>query len=184
MVAAAGPAGLAHTHHVAVGKDHGRSEVRRCWATDGPDVLAWLDPERSWPGLRSVAAVTGERRIGGEVARQTRYHLSSLPADAAAIADPVRGHWGIENSLHRALDVAFRDDECRVRAGHAAESLAVPRQLALNLLRRERTATGGIKAKRLQAGRNDAYLLKVLGHRNAIALTVRHGRATMTAAPG
>jgi len=162
VVAADGPAGLAHHAHAALDKGHGRLEVRRCWATDDPAVLAWLDPERSWPGLRSVAAVAGERRTAAGTATEVRYYLSSLPADAARIAAAVRSHWGIENGLHWALDVAFREDDCRVRAGHAAENLAVLRRIALNLLRRERTAKVGLKARRLMAGWDEAYLLKVL----------------------
>lgn len=162
VAAADGWGGLGCDAHEAVGKGHGRLEVRRCRASDDPALLGWLDPDRAWPGLRTVAAVEGERRSGGTVGRETRYYLSSLPANAAAIAAAVRGHWGIENKLHWALDVAFREDECRVRAGHAAENLAVLRRIALNLLRREATAKVGLKAKRLMAGWDEAYLLKIL----------------------
>ncbi len=162
VTAAAGSGGPPGGYHRTVGKDHGRIEVRRCWATDDPEVLAWLDPERAWSGLRSIAAVAGERRTDGATTTEIRYYLSSLPADARVIAAAVRGHWGIENRLHWVLDVAFREDESRARAGHAAENLAVLRRLALNLLRRERTAKVGIKAQRLMAGWNDAYLLKIL----------------------
>jgi predicted transposase YbfD/YdcC len=155
-------AGLAPPDHATVGKDHGRLEVRRCWATDDPEVLAWLDPKRAWPALASVACVEGERRIGGTVTRERRYYLSSLPADPARIAAAVRAHWGIENRLHWVLDVAFREDESRVRAGHAAETFAILRHVALNVLRQERTAKIGVKAKRLKCGWDDTYLLKVL----------------------
>jgi predicted transposase YbfD/YdcC len=108
-------AGLVPARHAASGKDHGRRETRRCWASDDPEVLAWLDPDRTWPGLKSVAAVVGERRLGGETTTDLRYYLSSLPADAARIARAVRRHWEIENRLHWVLDVAFRE----ARAGCA-----------------------------------------------------------------
>jgi len=75
----------------------------------------------------------------------------------------VRSHWRIENSLHWVLDVAFREDDNRTRAGHSAENLALVRKLALNLLRLEPTRKHGIKASRLRAGWDNTYLLCVLG---------------------
>lgn len=145
-----------------MGQDHGRLEIRTCQATDDPAVLAWLDPDGTWPGLRSIAAITGERRIGDQTTTETRYSLSSLPGEASTIADAVRRHWRIENGLHWVLDLTFREDESRVRTGHAAENFAVRRHLARTLLQREATATVGIKAKRLMGGWDEAYLAKVL----------------------
>jgi predicted transposase YbfD/YdcC len=90
---------------------------------------------------------------------ETRYYISSPPGDAAEFSRAVRSHWPIENKLPWVLDVAFREDLCRVRAGYAAENFARLRHLALNLLQHETSAKCGIKAKRLKAGWDEAYLL-------------------------
>jgi predicted transposase YbfD/YdcC len=143
-------------------KNHGRIEVREVWAVEDPALVAYLDPRGAWPNLRSVAMVVAERRVGASISRETRYYLSSLPGAAARLGAAARGHWGIENRLHWVLDIAFREDESRVRHGHADQNFAVLRRLALNLLRQETTATMGTKAKRLRAGWDSAYLLKIL----------------------
>jgi predicted transposase YbfD/YdcC len=155
--------GYAVGRHGTIEKGHGRIERRRCWTISDPAVIRWLDPDGAWADLRTIAAVDGERRIEGTVTTERRYYLSSLDGNAARLAAAVRSHWAIENRLHWGLDLAFREDESRVRQGHAAENLAVVRHLALTLLRREPTAKVGIATKRLMAGWEDAYLLAVLG---------------------
>ena len=117
---------------------------------------------QQWKGLRSIVRIVSQRQIGEKVEAQTRYFISSLPADAKTILKAKRSHWKIENQLHWVLDIAFREDESRVRKDHAAENLAVLRHMALNLLKNEKTAKGGIHAKRLQAGWNNDYLLAIL----------------------
>ncbi len=86
-----------------------------------------------------------------------------MEADAEDFALAVRSHWEIENSLHWVLDIAFREDESRIRKGDGAENMAIIRKIALNLLRQENTLKRGIKSKRLKAGWDRSYLLKVLG---------------------
>jgi predicted transposase YbfD/YdcC len=151
-------------YHETLEKGHGRIERRRCWTIDDPAVIAWLDPTGAWADLRTIAVVDGERQVGGERTAERRAYLSSLGGNAARFLATVRSHWAIENRLHWVLDLAFREDESRVRAGHAAENLAVLRHVALNLLRTETTAKVGVQTKRLMAGWDDAYLLAILGH--------------------
>jgi predicted transposase YbfD/YdcC len=151
-----------HSYAKTINKGHGRIETRECWAIDNEQYLLVLRKHEQWKGLRSIVRIVSQRQIGEEVEMQTRYFISSLPADAKVILKAKRSHWKIENQLHWVLDIAFREDESRVRKDHAAENLAVLRHIALNLLKNEKTAKGGIHAKRLQAGWNNDYLLKIL----------------------
>jgi len=146
----------------SVNKAHGRIETRECWVTDREEHLALLRNRHQWKGLKSMVRMVSERKIGGTTEVQTRYFISSLPADAKTILKAKRSHWKIENQLHWVLDIAFREDESRVRQDYGAENLAVLRHMALNLLKNEKTANGGVRAKRLQAGWDNDYLLTVL----------------------
>ncbi len=148
--------------HETVNKGHGRLEHRRCWSIADQECVSYLNSSGEWSGLRSVAQVTGERRIGEKVSIESRYFISSLPGQAKELLWAVREHWGIENSLHWVLDIAFREDESRVRKGHGPENLATMRHMALNLIRQETSSKGGVKARRLKAGWDETYLLKVL----------------------
>jgi len=133
-------------------KDHGRIEVRECWSTSNSEYLTLIRNAHNWTGLQSIAMVMCTRMIGDKQTKQVRFYISSLPSDAQRILEVVRKHWAIENELHWVLDVALNEDHSRVRKDHAPENLAVIRHIALNLLKQEKTAKGGIHAKQLQAG--------------------------------
>jgi predicted transposase YbfD/YdcC len=142
--------------------DHGRIETRRVWVAD---AAAWLDQGllARWPGLASIACVERVREIGDKTESEKHYYISSLrDCDAQVMAGAVRGHWAIENQLHWHLDVSFGEDACRVRKDHGPENLSRLRRIALNLLQAETTCKRGVKTKRLRAGWDHDYLLRVL----------------------
>jgi predicted transposase YbfD/YdcC len=151
-----------HDYLRIVEKDHGRLEIRQHWTLHDPELLAHLDPAGAWAQLRAIGLVERERRVGDRVAVERPHYLLSAPLSAAAFAAAVRSHWGIENRVHWVLDVAFNEDACRARAGHAARNLAVVRHLALNLLRQDATRKGSIATKRFAAALDDAYLTTIL----------------------
>jgi len=152
---------LSHDRETDAG--HGRIETRQVWSTDDLQGLS-PDLRAAWPGLSAVAAVQCRREvIGGPRSEERRYFITSLK-DAAAptLARAVRGHWSVENKLHWQLDVSFREDERRIRRGHGAENYSRLCRLALNLLKQDKSVKAGIHAKRLKAGWDEHYLLRLL----------------------
>jgi predicted transposase YbfD/YdcC len=151
-----------HDYHKTVNKGHGRLEVRECWVFE---PAAWSDYFRTldkWAGLQSVAMIRTQRQEDDKVTTETRYFISSLAAQAEKILQVVRHHWAIENELHWVLDVAFNEDQSRVRQGYAAENLAVIRHLVMNLLSHEKRLKVSKKNKRLRCAWDVAYREKVL----------------------
>ena len=142
------------SRHLTDEPGHGREEMRFCFVlTD----LAGIRDRALWTGLRSVVCVVRCRTVNGNEAHETHYYISSRAGSAKAFQATVRRHWGIENGCHWVLDVAFREDDHRLRDGHAPENLALVRKMALAMLKKA-PAKIGIKNKRLKAGWDNTFL--------------------------
>jgi len=145
--------------HRTTEKGHGREEIRDYIICPVPEEL----PDRArWPGLKAIGIAMSNTLRDGKECYEARYYILSKYLGAKRFAAAGRSHWGIENQLHWQLDVTFREDECRIRKGHADANFSILRRTALGLLKQESTAKVGVKNKRLTAGWDESYLEKVL----------------------
>ena len=163
LVDGADRAGLS-VHETDEAATHGRRERRRVLAFHIAD-LEWVGKllRERWPQAKTAVIVESRRTTDREHSFAVRYYVSSREAEAEPMGTIIRGHWGIENSVHWVLDLVFADDRSRVRVGHAAENLALLRRLALNLLRQEPSRKISLRNRRNRAGWDTAYLERVLG---------------------
>jgi predicted transposase YbfD/YdcC len=139
--------------------NRGREEVRECHVITQPKGLR---DAGLWKGLAAIGMVMGRRVENGVESIEFRYFIGSFVGTAAEYLSAIRGHWGIENSLHWVLDVVFREDESRHHAGHSGENLGLLRRLAISLLKQEKSSNASLKTKRLRCGWDNGYLAKVL----------------------
>ena len=147
-------------YHETLDKGHGRIEKRQYWYTHDVAGLGTLE---RWPKLAGMVMCRATRTVKGETSTEDRYFITSNTGhDMDKIAAAVRAHWQVENSLHWVLDIAFYEDQCRIRMGYAAENLATIRKMALNVIKTNKSKKGGVKAKRLQAGWDNDYLREIL----------------------
>ena len=141
-------------------KGHGRQDDRYYYLAKLPDDFPL---KAKWPGLKAIGMATRiTEYTGGKTSDDTRYYIVSCYMGGKKFGGAVRGHWGIENSLHWQLDVTFGEDECRVRKGHADTNLSLLRRTSLSLLKNNKTQKVGVKNRRLCAAWDDDYRLEVL----------------------
>jgi predicted transposase YbfD/YdcC len=157
-----GPPGMRYGYHEQSEDGHGRVETRRVWVTDevhglGAELLG------QWAGLAAVAVVEATRQdlgdMTGKVTTERRYYITSIDGcDAGRIGRLIRGHWGVENRLHWRLDVAFREDDSRLRKGHGAQNFSRLRRIVLNQLKNDPRKVS-LKVKRYRCSIDREYLI-------------------------
>lgn len=151
---------MEHHYYETLDKGHGRIEQRQYWYTQD---IAGLGTAEKWQGLRGMVMCRATRTLKGETSVEDRYFITSAKDnDVATVAQSIRSHWGIENSLHWVLDVAFNEDQSRIRIGHAAQNMNIIRKIALNTIKKNKTSKRGVKGKRKQAAWDNSYLEELL----------------------
>jgi predicted transposase YbfD/YdcC len=152
---------IAHTVSKITNGDHGRIEQRNVWLTS--DIQWLIERHPRWKSIKGVAIVDSRREVQGKSSHEQRLYITSHgDKDADFIAHAIRSHWFVENKLHWQLDVSFNEDQNRLRSGYAAENFSMMNKIALNLLKNEKSVKVGVKTKRLKAGWDDVYMMKVL----------------------
>ena len=147
------------SRHETHERGHGREEHRTYYVCDIP---ADLPDAKRWKGLAQIGMAISDTVRSGKPSDAVRYYILSKKLTARRFGTLIRGHWGIENSLHWQLDMSFGEDQSRTRKDHAAANLAALRRMSLSLLKNEASEKVGIKNKRLVAAWNTDYLYKVV----------------------
>ncbi len=145
--------------HEEVVKAHGRVDTLTYYQMPTPDSLTTRD---KWKGLNTIGVAIRISQQGDKETSDVRYYISSTKMGVRRFAERVRGHWGIENTLHWCLDVTFREDDSRLRDRHAADNLAWLKRFAISLLKQQ-TDKESIAMRRRMAGWNPEYLAQVVG---------------------
>jgi predicted transposase YbfD/YdcC len=150
--------GYRHDLYETVERGHGRDETRSYLILTEPEGIR---DQELWLGLKVVGMCTRARVVNGKRSDETHYFIGSRVAGARVYGEALRNHWGIENSLHWQMDVAFGEDASRVQRRHGAENLALVRRLALALLKRH-PEEASVACKRLSAALDTDFLEETL----------------------
>jgi predicted transposase YbfD/YdcC len=140
--------------------NRGREEIRNYLMLT--DVVEQIDPLQKWERLTSIGMVESVRLVDEKTSVETRYFISSLKNDVQKLAEAIRGHWSIENSLHWVLDVTFKEDNSRIRKDNAPANFAVLRHIAVNVISQNKSRKLSVRSKRFLATLDEEYSIEVL----------------------
>ncbi len=153
--------GIEYSYYSQVESGHNRIEKREVYSVP-VGLLPTLHNQNQWKKFQTVIMVISERISWNKTTKEIRFYISSIESNAKLLFQSIRGHWGIENTLHWSLDVTFSEDKSRIRKDNAPENFALLRKLALNLLNQEKSTKVSNKMKRYRAAMDNNYLLKIL----------------------
>lgn len=148
--------------HLNQDLDHGRIETRKCHVISD---FKFIENNNAWKNLSTIIKIESTREFKNsekQIEHATRYYISSIQASPEDFQKSIRSHWSIENKLHWTLDVAFSEDASRKRKANSTQNFSILNKIALNLLKNEKSTKTGVKSRRLKAGWDNHYLIKVL----------------------
>lgn len=149
-----------NNYYRTIEKGHGRIESRTCVISE---EIGWLNGKDDWRGINGIGVIYCEVEENGQKLKQNHYFIFSCKGlTAKELMRHKRSHWSVENSLHWVLDMAFREDESRARKDNSAENLNVLRQIALNILKSEKSFKGSITDKQFKCLLDNSYLDKII----------------------
>lgn len=149
-------------YHRTIEKGHGRIESRTCVICE---EIGWLNDKEAWSGINGIGAIYSEVEVDGKKSKQSHYFIYSCKGlTASELMIHKRSHWSIENKLHWVLDMSFREDESRARKDNSAENFNVLRQIALNILKSEKSFRGSITDKQFKCLLDNSYLSNIVNN--------------------
>jgi predicted transposase YbfD/YdcC len=140
--------------------NRGREETRNYLMIS--DIAMSIDPLQKWQNLTSIGMVESVRVVNGKTSVETRYFISSLEGNIEKLAEAIRGHWSIENSLHWVLDVTFQEDNSRIRKDNSPANFAVLRHIAVNIIGQNKSRKLSVRRKRFLASLDEEYARELL----------------------
>ena len=126
------------------------------------EIKLSINLSEKWTNLKSIGLVESVRIVNEKTSVETRYFITSLDSNVELFAEAVRGHWGIENSLHWILDVAMREDKSRIRKDNAPANFAMLRHIAVNILRQNKSRKFRVRSKQFLAAIDESYMNEIL----------------------
>ena len=101
------------------------------------DDIKWFEDRKDWEKLSSIGyerkTIT---RIGtDDTVTEERYFLCSIMPNAELFSIVARRHWNIENNLHWALDIVFREDKLRSKEKNGIHNLGLIRRFVLFIIK-------------------------------------------------
>ena len=144
-------------------KAHGRIEERTVQSYNIDQRIRKKLQLDEWANCKSIIEINRKQLVNGQLSDEKQYYISSVQVSAKDSAAMIRDHWNIENKLHWTLDVVFREDDCRKRAGNTAENFSLIRKIAFNILTRKQVGRKrSLRAKRKAAAWSRSFLLGLL----------------------